>query len=125
MPVLEVRALPQPDETRIGPALTAACTAIAAAYGCASRQVWATWDQIAPGRYVEGDVAADMQPALSHPPICRLICFEGKDAATIERTLIAATEALSDALGIPGNIFIEYVEVASGRIVAGAGILRR
>ncbi|MDH5453326.1 MAG: hypothetical protein OEY05_11455 [Paracoccaceae bacterium] len=125
MPVLEIRALPQPDETRIGPALTAACRAIADAYGCLPNQVWATWDQIPPGGYVEGDIAVDIQPSDSHPPICRLICFEGRDGTTIERTLLAAAEALSGALGIRGNIFIEYAETKSGRVVAGDGILRR
>ncbi len=125
MPVLEIRALPQPDPTRIEPALKATCKAIAMVYGCAPRQVWATWVTVEPGQYVEGDAAADLQPADSHPPVARLLCFEGRDDDTIARTLRAAADTLSAGLGIPGNIFIEYAEGRNGRVIDGAGVVRR
>ena len=125
MPVLQISALPQPDPDRIGPALRATCKAIAEAYGCPARQVWATWTTIEPGLYVEGDLAVGIQPKDSHPPIGRLLCFEGKNAETIARTLEAAAAALSQELGIPGNIFIEYAEARSGCVIAGDGVIRR
>lgn len=125
MPVLEVRALPQPDPSRIEPALTNTCKAIAAAYGCAPHHVWATWTTIEPRHYVEGDRSAGFQPTDSHPPIGRLLCFEGKDGEIIARTLQAAADTLSASLGIPGNIFIEYAEARSGRVIDGSGIIRR
>ncbi len=125
MPVLQVKALPQADPTRIPDALTATCAAIAEVYGCAPRQVWATWETIEPGLYVEGDVAAEVQPPDSHPPIATLTCFEGRDPAEIEALLTTAARTLGEALGMPGNIFMDYREAASGRVIAGDGVLRR
>ncbi len=125
MPVLDIRALPQEDPSRIPDALSAACRAVAEVYGCAPRQVWAIWTEIPAGHYVEGDVAANFQPKDSHPPIVRLLCFEGQRPETIARLLEAAADALCDALDLPGNIFIEYSEGKSGQIIAGNGIVRR
>lgn len=125
MPILQVRALPQGDKSRVQPALKATCLAIADAYGCEAKHVWATWQEIDPGFYIEGEAAADTQPSGTHPPIVELLCFEGKDDATIEKTLITAAKTLSDKLEIPDNIFVNYTEAKSGRVVAGNGIVRR
>jgi hypothetical protein len=125
MPILHVRALPQKDSARIQAALKQACQAIAEAYGCKPEQVWATWEEIRPGFYVEGGNAADSQPAESHPPIAELICFEGKSAEAIEAILLAGSRALSHGLGIPNNIFMTYREAASGQVVAGDGVIRK
>jgi hypothetical protein len=125
MPVLHVRALPQKDPDRVGRALEAACVAIAQAYGCRPEHVWATWEEIRPGRYVEGGSAARTQPDDTHPPIAQLICLEGKSAEEIERVLVAGARALAEALGIPGNVFMTYVEAASGTVVAGDGAVWR
>jgi hypothetical protein len=125
MPVLTIMALPQADPSRIEPALKAAAAAIAGAYGCAPEEVWAIWQEIPPGCYLEGDRAAGEQPKTTHPPVGRLLCFEGRDAETIAATLTAAAGSLSSALGIPGNIFIEYAEARSGRVIAGDGVVRR
>ena len=125
MPVLRIRALPQEDPSRVRDAMTATCLAIAEVYGCAPRQVWATWETIEPGFYVEGDIAADRQPRESHPPIATLTCFEGRSDEDIESLLSIAAKTLGDALGMPGNIFMEYHEAGSGRVIAGDGILRR
>lgn len=125
MPVLRIKALPQKDPLRVRDAMSATCLAIAEVYGCAPRQVWATWETIEPGFYVEGDIAADLQPPDSHPPIATLTCFEGRSAGDIEHLLTIAARTLSEALGMPGNIFMEYHEAESGRVIAGDGILRR
>ena len=53
MPILHVKALPQPDDGRISRAMKKTAREIAAVYGCAPRQVWVTWEEIAPHRYVE------------------------------------------------------------------------
>ena len=124
MPVLQIKALPQRDPSRVQPAMKATCTAIAEAYGCASDQVWATWETIEPGLYVEGETAADTQPPDTHPPIATLICFEGRSPDEIERLLTTAARTLSETLGIPGNIFMEYREAKSGRVIAGDGVVR-
>ena len=125
MPVLQIKALPQNDPLRVPAAIKATCRAIAEVYPCAPEQVWATWETIEPGHYFEGDMAADEQPAASHPPIARLVCFEGKSPQEIELILATAATVLSESLGMPGNIFIDYYECKSGRVVAGDGIVRK
>ena len=125
MPILQIRALPQKDPSQVQDAMKATCVVIAEVYGCASEQVWATWETIEPGLYVEGETAADEQPAASHPPIARLVCFEGKSSEAIERLLSTAADTLSKALGMPGNIFMEYHEAKSGRVIAGDGVVRK
>src|SRR4051812_15675093 len=104
MPLLRVHGLLQKDPTRVQTALKSACHAIAEAYGCPPSNVWATWDNIQPGLYVEGDQAAESQPEDSHPPIAR---------------------ALSGGLGIPNNVFMTYVEMKAGQVISGDGKIRR
>lgn len=126
MPVLELRGLPQREGVDVQAALKKTSAAIAEVYGCAPRQVWATWTVLKPEHYVEGDTAApQVQPEDSFPPLGRLICFEGRSDADIECILLAASETLSDALGIPGNVFITYDEAQSGRVVDGNGVVRK
>ncbi|HAZ12911.1 MAG: hypothetical protein A2X86_08980 [Bdellovibrionales bacterium GWA2_49_15] len=125
MPILHVRGLPQKYPGRIQTALTETCVAIAALYGCKPEHVWATWEDLKPGHYVEGHNSASTQPQETHPPIAQLICFEGRTSEEIEKLLQAAAKALSSGLGIPGNIFITFTEAKSGQVVAGDGILRK
>jgi hypothetical protein len=98
---------------------------IAAAYGCQPEQVWGIWNEIRPRFYVEGNKDAETQPKKTHPPVGRLICYEGKDPETIERVLQTAASTLAESPGIPGNIFIMYDEAKSGEVIAGDGIVRK
>jgi phenylpyruvate tautomerase PptA (4-oxalocrotonate tautomerase family) len=123
MPILHVRALPQPHPEKIQGALKATCAAIAKVYGCKPQQVWATWEEIRPGLYLEGEVHAAVQPQETHPPIATLTCFEGRTADEVAKLLSTGAKTLSEALGIPGNIFMTYHEAASGRVIAGDGIV--
>lgn len=125
MPILQVRALPQKNPVRIPQALKKATAAIAAAYGCPPSQVWATWQELRPGWYVEGSQSANLQPNATHPPIAELICFEGKPQEVIEKTLTAAATALAEGLATGKNIFVSYQELKSGQVIAGDGILRK
>src|SRR5688572_9310275 len=125
MPILHIRALPQKDPEKIQTALRETCLAIAKAYDCKPEQVWATWEELKPGFYFEGANPAVIQPEQTHPPIARLLCFEGKSPEVIEKVLMAAARTLSGVLGIPGNIFITYHEAQSGRVIASNGIIRK
>jgi hypothetical protein len=125
MPILQIRGLPQKNPVRIQQALKKATAAIAAAYGCPPNQVWATWQEIRAGWYVEGATAAMQQTAGTHPPIAELICFEGKPQDVIEKTLAAAAQAISEGLGLGKNVFVGYQELKSGQVIAGDGILRK
>jgi phenylpyruvate tautomerase PptA (4-oxalocrotonate tautomerase family) len=125
MPILEVKALPQRSSETVTKALQTTCLALAEVCGCHPNQVWATWEEIRPGCYVEGDSPANSQPKGTHPPIATLTAFEGKSPEQIEKILRVAAKTLSSSLGIPNNIFMTYVEARSGRVIAGDGVVRK
>ena len=125
MPILHIKALGQSDPLRITPALKATSVAISDVYGCSPEHVWVTWQEIQPGLYVEGEKSVDIQPENTHPPICELICFEGKSSDEIEKVLSITASTLSRELGIENNIFITYREVKSGQVIAGNGIVTK
>ncbi len=125
MPILNIRALPQKDPGKIQDALKKTCVAISEVYGCKPEQVWATWEDIKPGMYVEGNNPEDEQPEHTHPPIVTLTCFEGKSPGEVENILTVASTTLSESLGIGNNIFLTYHEAKSGQVIAGNGIVRK
>ena len=125
MPVLHVRALPQPDPSLIKRALKKTCLAIADVYRCPPDQVWATWQEIRPGWYVEGSKSGTLQSSQTHPPLCQLIGFEGKTSVEIEEILLVASKTLSAALKIGDNIYMTYLECKAGQVIAGNGMMRR
>ena len=125
LPVFHVKALPQKDDSKIQSALKKTCVAISEIYGCRAEQVWATWEEVKSGFYCEGNRVLDKQPNETHPPICQLICFEGKTPEQIERILSIAAITLSESMGIPNNIFITYQEVKSGQVISGNRVLKR
>jgi len=125
MPILHVRALPQADSAKVQTALAKTCIAIANIFDCDPKHVWATWEEIKSGFYVEGDTGADNQPQETHPPIAQLTCFEGKSPEQIEKILLVAAQTLSEELGIPNNIFMTYNEAKSGQVVSGNGVIRK
>ena len=125
MPILNIKALPQKDNSRVELALKKTCLVIADCYGCKPEHVWATWEELKPGFYVEGNSSVEVQPKNTHPPIATLTCFEGKSPEKIEELLLIASKTLSKELGIEGNIFMTYHEAKSGEVVAGDGIVRK
>lgn len=126
MPILSIKALPQSQSNEsIKAAMKKTCAVISEVYGCKPEQVWATWEEIKPGFYVEGSTEADSQPDQTHPPIAELLCFEGKSEKQIEELLLLASKTLSEALHIGDNIFMTYREAKSGTVVAGNGVVRK
>ena len=124
MPVLRIRALPQKDSTKITPALKKVAKVISDVYGCPERNVWATWEEIKPGFYVEGQNEAFEQKMETHAPICELTCFEGKSPKELEELLEKAASSLGESLGIGSNVFITLNQVKSGQVIAGNGVIR-
>lgn len=125
MPILHIKSLPQKDPSKVTAALMKTVLAISEFVGCDPKQVWATWELLEPGYYLEGGREALEQPSSTHPPICELICFEGSSDEEIEKLLEITAGTLSRELGIEGNIFMTYKEAKSGKVIAGDGIVRK
>lgn len=125
MPVISIRALPQAPGVDRAAAMSKATTAVAAVLGIDARRVWATWTEVEPGLFVEGDVVAQVQPQTTHPPIVDIIAFEGRPPELVERIVRAVVDALGEGLSLPAsNLFVTYSEARSGRLWTG-GTLRR
>ena len=122
MPILEIFALPQHSGINPQAAMKKTCVALAEIYGCAPEQMWATWQTLDPENYVEGETAASEQPEGTHPPIVHLYCFKGKPQEVIDKMLTTGSEVLSRELGIPGNVFMVYNEIQSGRVYTGGAV---
>ncbi len=125
MPILHIKSLPQKDPSIVTSALKKTVLAISECYDCEPKHVWATWEVLEPGHYLEGEHEVLEQPRSTHPPICELTCFEGSSDLEIEKLLEITATTLSRALGIEGNIFITYKEAKSGKVIAGDGVVRK
>lgn len=99
------------------------CRETATLMKISENQVWATWVTIAPGNYVEGSIAEEKQPTLTHPPIVNLLAFEGRPQSLIEQVIRKAAEILSSELELEsGNIYMTYTETRSGRTYVGGNL---
>jgi phenylpyruvate tautomerase PptA (4-oxalocrotonate tautomerase family) len=125
VPVIEIRALGSPPGDDPAAALRRICTEVAGAMDLPTRQVWATWQEIAPGSYVEGDVPAAAQPDGSHPPPVRVMA-RGRGTEGTARLLAAVARAVAAALQLADadNVFVVYEEMLPGRTHTGGELLR-
>ena len=123
MPIVEIRALPQPASVDVAAVLGRICRDLAAALGCPARHVWATWETLAPGTFVEANVTAGEQPRDSHAPMVRILAMEGRPPETIRRMLEAVCASLASALEIdPDNVFARYEELRKGHVAWGGRV---
>jgi phenylpyruvate tautomerase PptA (4-oxalocrotonate tautomerase family) len=124
MPVVRIRALPQPPGIDVAAVLAAVTRELAAVLEEEPRGTWATWDELAPGRYSEGGDAPGRQPRDTHPPLVSLVAFEGRSDELVERMLTCVAYTLARALGLEaGNVFVTYEEARAGRIYTGGTVL--
>jgi phenylpyruvate tautomerase PptA (4-oxalocrotonate tautomerase family) len=125
VPVVRIRALPQPESVEIAAALSAVTTELAQLLGEEPQGSWATWETIQPGHYAEGSDVPATQPRHTHPPLVAVTAFEGRSAELAERMLNCVAETLARELGLgEGNVFVTYDEALSGRVYTGGRILR-
>lgn len=119
MPLIEIRALPQPEGVDVGAVLEAVTHAVAAVLGEEPRGTWATWTEIPFERYSEGGVTVAEQPAATHPPLVR-VSGGGRPDELVGRILDTVSEMLTRELGLePGNAFVRYEALAPERLRLG------
>lgn len=125
MPVVEIRALPQRDGLDLEGVLAAVTTELAALLNEESSGTWATWEEIPPGRYVEGSDAPLEQPRSTHPPLVRVTAFEGRTPELVAAILETVAGVLARGLGLEhGNVFVRYEEARAGRLFTGGEVRR-
>ena len=118
MPVVRIRALPQPSAD-LGAVASAVATALAAELGEDPRGTWATWQTVE--AYAEGGVGAVEQPRDTHPPLVTVIA-RARPPETIAGMLRCVGDTLVQELGLePGNVFVTFEEAAPGRLYDASG----
>lgn len=126
VPVVRISGLPQRAGIDLEAVLGAVATELAAVLAEPPHETWATWEALAPGSYVEGRVAAAVQPESTHPPLVRVVAFEGRSEEEIEAMLGCVADVLARELRLePGNVFVLYEEVGPGRLSSDGRIVRR
>lgn len=118
MPVVRIRALPQPsaDPQTVAAAVA---TALAGELGEDPRGTWATWQTVE--AYAEGDVTPAEQPRDTHPPLVTVLA-RGRPPEVVTRMLRSVGDTLVRELGLePGNVFVTYEEVEPGRLYDASG----
>jgi phenylpyruvate tautomerase PptA (4-oxalocrotonate tautomerase family) len=123
MPIIHIEALPPREDLDIHAMCEKVSERVAAIMGIPARQVWTIWRPIEPGQYLEGDVAADLQPFDTHPPIVNIEAYEGRPPEMIAAVLKTVAQMLAKHLGIEaGNAFVTYTEIRAGRVYTGGEV---
>jgi phenylpyruvate tautomerase PptA (4-oxalocrotonate tautomerase family) len=118
MPVVRIRALPQPHADSHAVCIAVA-NELAAALGEEPRGTWVTWETV--DAYAEGGVAPALQPTDTHPPIA-IILAGGRPPDVVSRMLRAVGDTLVHELGLePGNVFVTLEEVDPARLYDASG----
>jgi phenylpyruvate tautomerase PptA (4-oxalocrotonate tautomerase family) len=118
VPVVRIRALPQPSAD-LRAVASAVATALAAELGEDPRGTWATWETVEV--YAEGDVTPVEQPRDTHPPLAT-VTARARPPEVVTRMLRTVGDKLVGELGLePGNVFVTYEEVEPGRLYDAPG----
>ncbi len=84
-----------------------------------------TWQTLAAGCYSEGGDAPATQPHATHPPIVRILAFEGRPPDLVERVLTDVADAVVRELGLAaGNAFVHWETLQAGMVYTGGRVVR-
>jgi phenylpyruvate tautomerase PptA (4-oxalocrotonate tautomerase family) len=124
VPIVQVEALPQAPGVDVEPALATLCGEIAALLGEEPSGTWATWRTME--HYVEGSDGPSVQPPSTHPPLVRVIAYQGREPEVVADLLRLAAEVLARELRLEdGNVFVLYEEAQPGRLYTGGEVVTR
>jgi hypothetical protein len=115
VPVVSIRALPQPglDVTAAAARIAAA---IATAGGMPPKDIWIAWTDIPAGRYVILDQAPSTHPKETHPPLVE-ISSTPRPIEISEAMMLAAARAVAAELDISEqNVRVLYAEIPKRRL---------
>jgi len=120
--VIQVEALPQAPGIDVEQALGVVCAEVAALLGEEPTGTWATWRTLE--HYVEGRDGPPMQPASTHPPLVRVIAFEGRPPERVADLLRCVATVLVRELGLEeGNVFVVFEEARRGGLYTGGNVV--
>ena len=117
VPVVRIRALPQPHADVRAVAIAVANT-LAAELGEEPRGTWVTWETV--DAYAEGGVAPAVQPPDTHPPVATILAG-ARPPDVVAVMLRAVGDTLVRELRLEsGNVFVTLEEVDRGRLYSAS-----
>ncbi len=120
MPVINIKSLPVRDHISIPDVLVRLNNAVAEASHTDPEHVWSYWEYLNSGYYAVGKSVAATVHDLTHSPIIRVSCLEGKSSDEIKSILETIAKIVSKELSIDfGNVFIVYDDYKSCRVFDG------
>ncbi len=122
MPIVQIEALPQAPGVDVERALGAICDEVATRLGEEPSGTWATFRTLE--HYLEGRDEPDVQPRSTHPPLVRVIAFEGRSSEQIAELLRCVASVLAAEFQLEeGNVFVVYEEARAGRLYTGGDVV--
>ena len=112
MPIIEIRALPPRDPSRIPGMLREAAVSGAKAFNVPEAKVWATFEEIRAGWMAEGGASADHPGRETHPPLVLVRALSGRTLEMKKAFLAAVCDAIGRGFEIPAtHVWCHYVEM--------------
>lgn len=126
MPVIEIKALPQKEWISVPNVIKKLSAKVAQVIGEEPKHVWSTWETIKSEHYIEDNHESPLQPSGTHPPIVKILAFEGRPQELVEKLMSTVAEVLVKELELePGNVFILYQELRSGHVFDGGKVVKK
>jgi hypothetical protein len=108
--LIQITSLPQPEQVDVSSVLAAVNVAVGEVLGRPPEVAWSTWSTLSPGHYAVGTLAADVQPAATHPPIVHV--YAERPAEVMEQVADRVAQTLETELGLPsGSAFVTTARV--------------
>jgi phenylpyruvate tautomerase PptA (4-oxalocrotonate tautomerase family) len=125
MPLIEIKSLPPRSGADPSAALKNATWEVSKVLGVPPEKIRAIWVGLEPGHYADAATTADQSQSGTHPPVVRLSCFEGRSQELIEKAIRAVADSVTRDLKLaPGNAWVFYEEMKSGRLFVDGAIKR-
>ena len=117
MPIVEIRSLPPKDPTKIPEMLKRCAVDGARAFAIPESKVWALFEEVRPGWYVEGSAEAPHPGDSTHPPLVLVRALSGRDMHKKTSFMKAICKAIGEGLSIPpSNVWIHLIEMEKSHV---------
>src|SRR5438309_1836978 len=114
MPIINIKTLPLDGTIDTAAILVRLIEQLTLEIEYKAEEIWATWEFLPADNYAVGEEVSSTQTNASHPPLIRILAFEGKSPEMIERMIKKVAHLVSEELHIDiKNIFIEFHEAHS------------
>lgn len=123
MPTIRIQALQNQDQN-ISELLTACTQAAAEALDIPQDWIWAVFQPVLVGDYVEGGMVWSSDDINKAPVLISITALEGRSAELKAAMLSAVSHSTAEQLRVPiNNVFAEYRDIPKGHAFSAGSIV--